>query len=37
MPQWRTRIVAVATTLLLMAVSLGGGSVELFQRLYLDW
>jgi hypothetical protein len=37
MPKWRTRIVAVATTLLLMAVSLSGGSFELFQRVYLDW
>ena len=37
MPQWRTRFVAVATTLLLMAVSLSGGSLELFQNVYLDW
>jgi hypothetical protein len=37
MPQWRTRFVAFATTLLLMAVSLGGGSFELIRRVYLDW
>jgi hypothetical protein len=37
MPQWRTRFVAVTTTLLLLAVSLGDGSLELFRRLYLDW
>jgi hypothetical protein len=37
MPQWRTRLVALATMLLLVAVSLGGGWLEAFPRLYLDW
>jgi hypothetical protein len=37
MPQWRKRFVAPATMLLLLAVSLSGGSLELFQRVYLDW
>ena len=37
MPQWRTRFVAPVTMLLLLAVSLGGGSLELVQHLYLDW
>jgi hypothetical protein len=37
MPQLRKRVVAPATMLLLLAVSLSGGSLELFRRLYLDW
>jgi len=37
MLQWRTRLVAVATMLLLLAVSLGGGWLEVARRLYLDW
>jgi hypothetical protein len=37
MPQWRTRIVGLATTLLLVAVSLGGGWLNVVHQLYLDW
>jgi hypothetical protein len=37
MPQWRTRLVAPATTLLLLAVSLGGGWLSVFDHFYLDW
>jgi hypothetical protein len=37
MPQWRTRLVALATMLLVVAVSLGGGWSDLFHRFYLDW
>ena len=37
MPQWRTRLVAPATMLLVVAVSLAGGWVDVFHRLYLDW
>jgi hypothetical protein len=37
MPQWRTRLVALATMLLLVAVALGGGWLKVFPRLYLDW
>jgi hypothetical protein len=37
MPQWRTRLVAPATMLLLVAASLGGGWLEVLHRLYLDW
>jgi hypothetical protein len=34
---WRTRLVASATMLLVVAVSLGGGWVDFVHRLYLDW
>jgi hypothetical protein len=37
MPQWRTRLVASATMLLVVAVSLGGGWLDVFHGLYLDW
>jgi hypothetical protein len=37
MPQWRTRLVAPATMLILLAVSLGGGALEVFRSFYLDW
>jgi hypothetical protein len=37
MPQWRTRIVAPATMLLLLAVSVAGGWLRVFHILYLDW
>jgi hypothetical protein len=37
MPQWRTRLVAPATMLLVIAVSLGGGWLGVFHPLYLDW
>jgi len=37
MPQWRTRLVASATMLLVVAVSLGGGWLAVFHGLYLDW
>jgi hypothetical protein len=37
MPQWRTRFVALATLLLLLAVALAGGALELFGQFYLDW
>jgi hypothetical protein len=37
MPHWRTRFVAPATLLLLLAVSLAGGALELFGHFYLDW
>ena len=36
MPQWRTRFVASATSLLVVAVTLGGW-LEAFHRFYLDW
>ena len=36
MPQWRTRLVAPATMLLLLAVSLGGGWAGALYS-YLDW
>lgn len=35
--KWKTRLVASATTLLLLAVSLGGGCLEVIRNLYLDW
>jgi hypothetical protein len=37
MPQWRTRVVAAATTLLLVAVSFGGGWLGVVHQFYLDW
>jgi hypothetical protein len=37
MPQRRTRLVAPATMLLLVAVSLGGGWLGVFGHFYLDW
>jgi hypothetical protein len=37
MPQWRTRLVAPATTLLLLALSLGGGWLSAVGHFYLDW
>ena len=37
MPYRRTRLVAPATTLLLVAVSLGGDWSAVFRRFYLDW
>ena len=37
MPQWRTRVVAAATTLLLVAVSLGDGWLGAAHHFYLDW
>jgi hypothetical protein len=37
MPQWRTRLVVPATTLLAVAVSLGGGWLDVVHRFYLDW
>jgi|GraSoiStandDraft_41_1057321.scaffolds.fasta_scaffold3212012_2 hypothetical protein len=35
--KWKTRLVASATTLLLLAVSFGGGCLEVIRNLYLDW
>jgi hypothetical protein len=37
MPHWRTRFVAPATMLLLVAASLGGGWLGVFRSFYLDW
>jgi|GEM_PF-2855616 hypothetical protein len=37
MPQLRTRLVAHATMLLVVAVSLGGGWLDVVHRFYLDW
>jgi hypothetical protein len=37
MPQWRTRFVASATVLLVLAVSLGGAWLQIVPHLYLDW
>jgi hypothetical protein len=37
MLQWKTRLVALATTLLLLAASFGGGSLEVVRSFYLDW
>jgi hypothetical protein len=37
MPHWRTRFVAPATMLLLVAVSLGGGWSGVVRHFYLDW
>jgi hypothetical protein len=37
MPQWRTRFVALATMLLVVAVSLGGGWLDVSHHFYLDW
>jgi hypothetical protein len=37
MPQWRTRLVAPATMLLMVALSLGGGWLGVVHPLYLDW
>jgi hypothetical protein len=34
---WRTRVVATATMLLVVAVSLGGGWLGVIHPLYLDW
>ena len=36
MPHWRTRLVAPATMLLLLAVLLAGGW-QTFHPFYLDW
>jgi hypothetical protein len=33
----RTRLVAHATMLLAVAVSLGGGWLDVVHRFYLDW
>jgi len=37
MQRWYARLVATAATLLLLAVSLGGGWLEIVRPLYLDW
>lgn len=37
MLQLKTRFVAAATMLLLLAASLGGGSLEVIRSFYLDW
>jgi hypothetical protein len=37
MPHWRTRLVAPATTLVLLAASLAGGWLQTGHFLYLDW
>jgi hypothetical protein len=37
MLKWKTRLVAPATMLLLLAASFGGGSLELIRSFYLDW
>jgi hypothetical protein len=37
MPHWRTRLVALATLLILLAISLAGGWFQPFHPFYLDW
>jgi hypothetical protein len=35
--QWKPRLVALATTLLLVLAALGGGLLNLVNSGYLDW
>jgi hypothetical protein len=34
--QWKPRLVVIATTLVLLALALGGGALD-FLQAYLDW
>jgi len=35
--QWKPRLVALATTLVLLAAALGGGVLDFIRAYYLDW
>jgi hypothetical protein len=35
--QWKARLVASATTLVLLVAALGGGVLDFVRACYLDW
>jgi len=35
--EWKPRLVALATTLVLLVAALGGGAFDFLRGFYLDW
>jgi hypothetical protein len=35
--QWKPRLIASATTLVLLVAALGGGVLDFLRACYLDW